>query len=177
MSRIGKLPINLPSGVKAAVANGQVNIEGPKGKLSYKILPMVTVAVEGNQILVKGDAKVIQASANWGSTRAHLNNMVQGVSKGWTKSLEMNGVGYGATMKSGNIVLSVGFSHEVSIPVPKSVNCKAEKTKIDLDSIDLEALGALAAKIRKVHPPEPYLGKGIKYSDETVRRKAGKTGK
>jgi large subunit ribosomal protein L6 len=119
----------------------------------------------------------LQARADYGTARATINNMVLGVSTGWKKTLELNGVGYAAKLQGQKLVLSVGFSHDVTMDVPTSIKCIVAKNSIDMESADREALGTFAAKVRQVQPPEPYLGKGIKYSDEKVRRKAGKTGK
>ena len=182
MSRIGKQPVKIPSGVKASVTAGQVLIEGPGGKLSCSVAPGITVAQSEGQLLVtmidekdRRRAKALKAA--YGTARALLNNMVLGVTKGWKKSLEMNGVGFTASLKGQELVIAAGYSHDVTIMIPKEVKCNVTKTTIDLQSADRQLLGGLAARIRKVHKPEPYLGKGIKYSDEKIRRKAGKTGK
>jgi large subunit ribosomal protein L6 len=177
MSKIGKLPIEVPKGVNVILAGDSVKVEGPKGKLEYKILSTVKVVQEGNQIIVTRLANDLQSRAMYGSTRAHINNMVKGVTTGWKKELELNGVGFNAKLAGNKVTLSVGFSHDVVVEIPKSVNCVINKNRIELDSADKNALGLIASKIREVCPPEPYLGKGIKYSDEKVRRKAGKTGK
>jgi large subunit ribosomal protein L6 len=159
-----------------------IMVEGPKGKLSYKTSHDVAVAVVDGKLivsLVAGDSAppTPQARADFGTVRSHLNNMVKGVSTGWKKSLEMNGVGFVAKVNGPKLVVSVGFSHDCIFEIPQSVKCVVTKNVIDVESADKEALGTFAAKVRAVHPPEPYLGKGIKYSDEIVRRKAGKTGK
>lgn len=177
MSRIGKLPITIPQNVKVSSADGKVNVEGPLGKLSYEHTPDVKITVEDGRIIVGLVSKQPQAKANYGTTRAHLNNLVNGVTKGYKKSLEMVGVGFNAKIQGTKIVLSVGFSHEVVMEIPQGIKCVVNKTTIDLESCDRELLGTFASKIRKVQPPEPYLGKGIKFSNEAVRRKAGKTGK
>lgn len=177
MSRVGKLPVALPSGVKAAVAEQLVHIEGPKGKLSYDLAGRAKVLVDGSKLVVSPTSKDPQGRAHYGSTRAHLNNMVLGVTKGWKKSLEMTGVGFNAKLEGKVLVLSVGFSHEVRLDIPVEIKCNIAKTTIDLESPNRDSIGLFAARIRKVQPPEPYLGKGIRYSDEKVRRKAGKTGK
>jgi len=177
MSRIGKLPVAVPAGVKASVVNGVVNVEGPKGKLSFDIRPGVSVAVADGKVVVSIVGADAQSKANYGTVRATINNMVEGVSKGWKKVLELNGVGFTAKLQGNNIVLAVGFSHEVTLEIPAMVKAQVTKNQIELESPNREVLGTFAAKIRDVQPPEPYLGKGIKYSDEVVRRKAGKTGK
>lgn len=177
MSRIGKLPVALPQGVKGVVSGSLVSVEGPKGKLSFSVRPGVNVALENGIFIVSLTGSDAQAKADYGTTRATINNMVKGVSAGWKKVLELNGVGYTAKLQGKNLVLSVGFSHDVTMQVPDVIKCAVTKNQIELESSDREILGMFAAKVRDVQPPEPYLGKGIKYSDEKVRRKAGKTGK
>jgi large subunit ribosomal protein L6 len=177
MSRIGKLPVALPQGVKGAVAGGVVSVEGPKGKLSFTVTRGVSVDVVDGKIVVSLVGSDAQAKANYGTVRATINNMVKGVSAGWKRNLELNGVGFTAKLQGKEIVLSVGFSHDVTIPVPDGVKATVGKNTIELESSDRELVGTLAAKIRAVQPPEPYLGKGIKYAEEKIRRKAGKTGK
>ena len=177
MSRVGKQPVAVPSGVKTAIESGVVRVEGPKGKLEFTPGFGVGVKQEQGQIIVTKVSNGTQANANWGSARAIINNMVLGVSKGFKKSLELNGVGYNAKMQGQTLCLSVGFSHDVNIELPKEVKCTITKNTVELESADKQLVGNLAAKIRMTQPVEPYLGKGIKYTDETVRRKAGKTGK
>lgn len=177
MSRIGKLPVEVPQGVKATVDGATVSVEGPKGKLSYEVKSGVKVELADSQVVVKLEGSDAQARANYGTTRAIINNMVQGVSKGWQKVLELHGVGYTAKQQGNDIVLSVGFSHDVTMTIPEGVTCKVSKSSIELESTNREAVGTFAAKIRDVQPPEPYLGKGIRYAGEKVRRKAGKAGK
>jgi len=177
MSRIGKLPVVIPSGVKGMIANDIVSVEGPKGKLSFTIRSGVKVEVVDERFVVSIVGTDNQSRANYGTTRATINNMVLGVSKGWKKTLELNGVGYVAKVQGKDLVLSVGFSHDVPMPIPAAVKCTLNKNQIELESCDKELLGTFAARIRQVQPPEPYLGKGIKYTTETIRRKAGKTGK
>ena len=177
MSRIGKLPVALPQGVKGNLANGVVHVEGPKGKLSFNIRSGVNVEVVDGKFICTVVGSDAQSRANFGTVRATINNMVKGVSQGWKKALELNGVGFVAKLQGNNLVLSVGFSHDVTMEVPAGIKCAVTKNTIDLESCDKELVGTFAAKIRQVQPPEPYLGKGIKYADETIRRKAGKTGK
>jgi len=177
MSRIGKLPVAIPSGVKGAVAGGIVSVEGPKGKLAYTIRPGVGVEVVDGKFVVSMIGTDLQAKADYGTARATINNMVKGVSTGWKKTLELNGVGFNAKLQGQKLVLAVGFSHDVTMDVPSAIKCNVQKNSIEMESADREILGTFAAKVRDVQPPEPYLGKGIKYSDEKVRRKAGKTGK
>lgn len=177
MSRIGKLPVEVPKGAKIEVANGLVQIEGSKGKLSYRIPEGIEVKVDAGKVLVSKVLNDRQTSANYGSARAHIKNMLLGVSQGWKRGLELNGVGFTARLNGKKLVLNTGYSHEVVVEIPDGITCKADKTKIDLEGSDKDLVGVLAARIRKVCPPEPYLGKGIKYDEERVRRKAGKTGK
>ena len=177
MSRIGKLPVALPSGVKGAIAGGIVSVEGPKGKLSYTIRPGIVVELSDGKFVVSMTGSDLQARADYGTARATINNMVKGVSTGWKKTLELNGVGFVAKLQGQKLVLSVGFSHDVTMEIPSAIKCTVQKSSIDMESADREILGTFAAKVRDVQPPEPYLGKGIKYSDEKIRRKAGKTGK
>jgi large subunit ribosomal protein L6 len=177
MSRVGKQPVTIPSGVKTALKDRSVRIEGPKGTLEHTYPSTVEVVSEKDQLIVKVKSDSRQARADYGTVRAHINNMVLGVTKGWKKALELNGVGFNAKLAGQTLTLAVGYSHDVKIEIPKAIKCTVGKTNIDLESADKELLGTLAANIRKTCPPEPYLGKGIKYSDETIRRKAGKTGK
>jgi large subunit ribosomal protein L6 len=177
MSRIGKLPVAVPTGVKASVGNGIVNVEGPKGKLTFAIRSGVEVALVDGKFVFTMVGSDMQSKANYGTTRAVVNNMVNGVSKGWKRILELHGVGYTAKLAGSTLTLAVGFSHDVVFEIPNTITAVVSKNLIQLESADREAVGTLAAKIRQVQPPEPYLGKGIKYQEEKVRRKAGKTGK
>lgn len=177
MSRIGRLPISLPEGVTAEVKAGEVVIAGPKGALSRKIPARIEIGLKDNILTVSSKSKTKQGSATFGTTRAHLANMVLGVSQGWKKELELVGTGYRAEVAGNSLVLTVGFSHPVTIEAPEKVAFKVEKSIITIEGIDKEAVGETAAKIRAVRPPEPYKGKGIKYLDEVVRRKAGKAAK
>ncbi len=187
MSRVGKQPIVIPQGVKVSVQNNVVSIEGPKGKLSFAPAKSIKAVVEDGKIIVSPlvlekdsqgkEAISTSVKAVFGTARAVINNMVLGVTKGWKRSLEMNGVGYTAKVVGPTLVLAVGFSHDVIINIPKDVKCTVTKNLIEIESVDRETVGTLAARIRRVQPPEPYLGKGIKYVEETIRRKAGKTGK
>jgi large subunit ribosomal protein L6 len=187
MSRVGKAPIVVPKGVSVVVSEMQdgiisISAEGPNGKLSTSLAPHIACDLSelgGNKFLqlkcLKSEDK--QARANFGTARALTNNVVVGVSTGFKKVLEMNGVGFGAKFSSGVLVLSVGFSHEVALQVPEGVSCVTTKTTIEVSCADKQVVTNFAAKIKNVWPPEPYLGKGIKYQGEVIRRKAGKTGK
>lgn len=178
MSRIGKKTIKLPAGVTVDVANGVIRVKGQKGELTRVISPLVTVQVTdaGVQVDVQNKEDKKERSL-WGTFGSHITNMVQGVTEGFKKQLEINGVGYKATMQGKDLKLDVGYSHPVIFPIPANVTAQVEKNLITLESIDKELLGSVAAEVRSVRPPEPYKGKGIKYVDETIRRKAGKAAK
>jgi large subunit ribosomal protein L6 len=178
MSRIGKQPVVIPSGVDVNQASGKVTVKGPKGTLQLSLRDEVVVAVEGKEALVttsgKGSARA--ARAYHGMTRALLNNMVSGVSKGFEKKLEIIGVGWNAKAQGSTVVLNIGYCHPVNIPVPQGIAVETPKpTQITISGADRQVVGQLAADIRKVRPPEPYKGKGIRYEGEFVRRKAGKS--
>lgn len=175
MSRIGRRPVAVPSGVTVGVANGVVSVQGQKGSLTYKINPYVAVVVNGSDVVVSAASQARQARANFGTVRSQINNMVKGVSQGWKRTLEMSGIGFTANLQGPKLKLTCGFSHDVFIDIPKEVKCSVEKQTIHLESPNREVLGLVAAKIRKVRQPEPYLGKGIKYAEEKIRRKEGKT--
>lgn len=177
MSRIGKMPVALPNGVQAEIKGNLVTLKGQRGSLVVTLGSGVQVVQEGSTLVVKplGDDK--QSKANYGTARALLNTSVKGLTQGWKRNLDLNGVGFGAKLAGQTLTLSVGFSHEVVVTLPKDIKCTVTKNSIELESANRELLGTYASKIRKIQPPEPYLGKGIKYSDEKVRRKAGKTAK
>lgn len=175
MSRLGKLSVELPSGVKAVVNQGLLNVEGPKGKLSIPVPKHVQFVIEGNKVLANRDDDTSEARARHGLARSLLANMVKGVSQGFEKTLIIQGVGYRAAVKGTSLGLTLGLSHPVDFPLPQGVSAKLEgNTTIVLSSANKELLGDVAAKIRSLRPPEPYQGKGIRYSDEVIRRKAGK---
>ena len=176
MSRIGKKPIDIPSGVKIAVDGNVVTVEG-KGKLSFTLPQHVAVAVEGNQILVSQTDEEREASAMHGLTRSIINNMVVGVSEGFSKTLEINGVGYRAAKEGKNLVMNIGYSHQVIMPETDDIQIEVPNPNtIIVKGIDKQKVGQFAAEVRGKRPPEPYKGKGIKYDYEVVRRKEGKTG-
>ena len=177
MSRIGKLPIKVPDGVTITVDSDIVSVKGPKGELTVPHLSDVTAAVESNQIIItrKDDQKI--AKAQHGLQRALLNNAVVGVTKGYEKKLEVNGVGYRVSGGGQEVEMALGFSHPVKYKVKNNVQLKVDKMTITVSGIDKQAVGQAAAEIRKIKKPEPYKGKGIRYIDEAVRRKAGKAGK
>jgi len=176
MSRLGKKPVAVPNGVKAFVESGLVRVEGPKGKLSQVIPGGVSVKLEDNTFTFQRPDDSADSKARHGLVYALVNNMVKGVSEGFSKTLEIKGVGYRAQIKGSSIGLTLGFSHPVDFPLPAGVTAKVEaNTKLTIESADKSLLGNVCAKIRSLRPPEPYQGKGIKYSDEIIRRKAGKS--
>ena len=178
MSRIGKMPVDMPSGVDIKVDGSQVTVKGSKGELSRQFNDRVSFSVEDGVITVVREDDTRESRALHGLSRALLANMVHGVSEGFTKVLEIQGVGYRASLKGSDIELLVGFSHSVDVKAPKGITFEVpEPTRIVVSGIDKEQVGQVAADIRKVRPPEPYKGKGIRYAGEYVRRKAGKAGK
>lgn len=179
MSRVGKMPIAIPAGVTVDIAeNNLVTVKGPKGELSRVLPAEMTIKKEGEEVIVERPDDLKRNKALHGLTRALINNMVIGVSAGFEKILEINGVGYRAA-KQGNVLnLSLGFSHPVEYPEPEGIEIEVpDQNKIIIRGISKEKVGQTAAEIRGYRPPEPYKGKGIKYSDEYIRRKVGKTGK
>ncbi len=172
MSRIGKKPVAIPSGVKVAVDGLLVKVDGPKGKLEMTLPSGVTAAVDGANLNLKLQNECFKA--NFGTSRALVANMVHGVTSGYTETLEMNGVGYGASLNGNTLSIKVGFSHPVEFDIPAGVKCTVNKTIITLNGPNKQDVGGFAAKVRGVAPAEPYLGKGIKYEGERIRRKAGK---
>jgi large subunit ribosomal protein L6 len=178
MSRIGKLPIEVPKGVKINLVDSVLTVQGPNGKLSRVIMPCVTLNISETSLEVTRNDEATASRAAHGLTRTLINNMVTGVTKGFQTDLEINGVGYRAEVKGKELVLSLGFSHPVNFPIPEGIAIEVEKmTKLSVKGYDKEMVGQTAAKIRSFRGPEPYKGKGIKYANETILRKAGKTGK
>ena len=177
MSRIGNKPISLPKGVTVTLDSGSCTTKGPKGELQLTLRPEVEVSVEDAIVTVKrlGDDRDRAARAFHGMTRALIQNMVTGVSEGYEKKLEINGVGYTAKIEGSDVVLTLGFSHPVRKPIPSTVNVTCpSQTQIVIQGCDKQQVGEFAAEIRDLRPPEPYKGKGIKYHDEIIKRKAGK---
>lgn len=175
MSRIGRLPISLPDGVKVTLEDGAIRVEGPKGKLRTEIPPGIQVKMEGNQLRVGRETEERKAKALHGLTRKLIANMVEGVSRGFSRVLEINGVGYRAEVKGEVLHLTLGFSHPIVLALPPGVTAAVERQiVVTLQSADREILGKTAAMIRGLKPPEPYKGKGIKYREEVIQRKAGK---
>jgi large subunit ribosomal protein L6 len=178
MSRIGRKPIEIPSGVTVTKNNNTVTVKGPKGELTNTFNPEMQITVEENVINVARPSDVKEHRSLHGTTRSLLSNMVEGVSKGFEKSLELIGVGYRAQKQGKKLVLNVGYSHPVEIEPETGIEIDVPaNTKVIVKGIDKERVGAIAANIRGVRPPEPYKGKGIRYEGEFVRRKEGKTGK
>ena len=178
MSRVRKKPIEIPADVTVALNNNSVTVKGPKGELSRSFNPEITINVEENVVTISRPSDVKEHRALHGTTRAVLANMVEGVSKGFEKRLELIGVGYRAQKQGTKLVLNVGYSHPVEIEPETGLEIEVPaNTKITVRGTDKERVGALAANIRQVRPPEPYKGKGIRYEGEFVRRKEGKTGK
>ena len=178
MSRIGKQPVPVPSSVQVQIAGTSVTVKGPKGELRRELHPDMGFHMEDNQIIVTRPTDEPNHRALHGLTRALLANMVTGVETGFSKTLEMQGVGYRAQQMGQNIQVSVGFSHPVDITAPAGITLEIEgNTRIHIRGVDKELVGQTAAEIRKIRPPEPYKGKGIRYEGEHVRRKAGKAGK
>lgn len=177
MSRIGKMPIPVPSSVTVDVADGAVRVKGPKGELSRPVPPQISVVREDGALrLERQNDEPVQRSLH-GLTRSLIANMVTGVTSGFTRRLEVNGVGYRAAVSAGNLVLQVGYSHPVLYPAPAGISFAIQPPNaIIISGADKELVGEVAAQIRRVRPPEPYKGKGIKYAEEVIRRKAGKAG-
>ncbi|MDP2671818.1 MAG: 50S ribosomal protein L6 [bacterium] len=177
MSKIGKQPVVIPSAVQISLDRGGVSVVGPKGELWQKVPSEVKVEVETGAAKVSVGSEEKRVKALHGLIRSLIANMVQGVSEGFSKTLELSGVGFRATLQGEKLVLSVGYSHQVEIDPPEGIVFLVKENKITVSGIDKQLVGEVAAKIRKVRPAEPYKGKGIKYEGEQIRRKAGKAGK
>ena len=176
MSRVGRKPVALPKGVTIKVNDGQVVVKGPKGELKRAVPTGVTIAVQGQSATFAREGDEPSLRAKHGLIRALVNNMVIGVTQGFTRELEINGVGYKCEVKGTHVNLALGYSHPIDYPLPAGVSCKVEKNKITLTGIDKESVGLAAAKLRSFRVPDPYKQKGIKYAEETIRKKVGKTG-
>lgn len=177
MSRVGKLPVTIPSGVTITVDASEITVAGSKGTLKQFTMPGVTVKQEENQLIVTRENDEPKNRAKHGLMRALLNNMVQGVSQGFSKKLEINGVGYRVNMQGADLKFNLGFSHDVIFKLPQGVTATTEQNTITVSGIDKQQVGQVAAEIRALKKPEPYKGKGIKYADERIIRKSGKSGK
>jgi large subunit ribosomal protein L6 len=182
MSRIGKKPVEIPAKVNIAIDGQKVTAKGPKGELSLDVHPDIRVAQEEGSLMVQRQSDERNHRALHGLTRALVQNMVTGVSTGFQRMLIVEGVGYTGEVKGKNLVMKLGYSHEIVVEPPANVSFEVERisptqTNIRVNGIDKQVVGQVAAEIRELRPPEPYLGKGVRYSDEIIRRKAGKTGK
>lgn len=179
MSRIGRLPVTIPAGVQVDVQGSNVHVKGPKGELKRTFSSLIDIALENNQVILKRNSDKPEERALHGTTRAVIANMIQGVSAGFSTVLEVEGVGYRAEMDGKTLVLNVGYSHPVRVEPPAGITFEVDqKTRqIRVMGYDREVVGQTAAEIRRVRPPEPYHGKGIRYAGEKIRRKAGKAGK
>jgi large subunit ribosomal protein L6 len=176
MSRIGKQPIAVPPKVKVEVAGQQVSVEGPKGKLNWQLPRRTSLKVQEGRIIVSREGDDAQAKALHGLSRALVNNMVRGVTEGFVKKLEIQGVGFKAAVQGRNVTMSLGYSHPIVFPIPEQVKVTVEEnTKITVEGPDRQVVGQVAAELRSFYPPEPYKGKGVRYTDERVIRKEGKT--
>lgn len=178
MSRVGQMPVALPSGVEVEIDGNDVVVKGSKGELTRSFSERITFELDDGVVTVNRPDDTRESRALHGLSRALLNNMVRGVSEGFTKELEIQGVGYRASLKDSHLELQVGFSHSVLVEAPTGITFEVpEPTKVKITGIDKELVGQVAADVRRVRPPEPYKGKGIRYAGEYVRRKAGKAGK
>ena len=177
MSRIGKLPIKIPSGVNVEINGNEVKVSGPKGNLSLQLLDGIEVKIDESNIIVSRENDDPILRARHGLIRSLLNNLVIGVSEGFFKKLEVNGVGFKVNSTPTNLKLNVGFSHDVDYKIPEGITISVEQNVITISGIDKQKVGQVAAEIRAIKKPEPYKGKGIKYIDERIIRKSGKSGK
>ncbi len=178
MSRIGRKPINIPAGVTATIDNGVITVKGPKGTLDFKFNPSMTVEIKGDVIEVTRPNDAKENRSLHGLTRTLINNMVVGVTEGYKKVLEVNGVGYRVQKQGNKCVMNLGYSHQVIVEDTEDIKIEVpDPNKIIIVGIDKQKVGQFAAEVREKRPPEPYKGKGIKYADEHIRRKEGKAGK
>ena len=177
MSRIGKLPVTIPAGVTVTLQGNTVHVKGPKGELSRTINPELTIAIDGSTLTVTRPSDEAKHKSLHGLSRTLIANMVEGVSKGYAKQLEITGVGFKAEAKPFGLQLALGFSHQIQYKAPAGIKLSApQPTQVVIEGVDKEKVGQVAAEIRLLRPPEPYKGKGIKYAGEIIRRKAGKAG-
>ncbi len=174
MSRLGKKPIIIPSGVTVTIVDGDVSVNGPKGKLSRSFDTVITIAQDGESITLTPQKENVHTRSLWGTYASHLQNMVEGVTKGYQKKLTIEGVGYKWDLKGNDLVLSLGFSHPVIVPIPEDLTVTVEKGSLTVAGCNKEMVGQFAAQIKSLKPVEPYKGKGIHYEDEHIRRKQGK---
>ena len=177
MSRVGKMPVTIPAGVKVTIANGSFTVEGPKGKLSQNYhSDAVDIKIEGSEAIVTRKNDELQTRAYHGLYRSLLNNMIRGVSTGFSKTLVINGVGYKAELQDKLLVMSLGYSNDFAVLIPEGLEVKVDQLKITISGASKEAVGEFASQVRKLRCPEPYKGKGIRYEDEVIIRKVGKSG-
>jgi len=176
MSRIGKVPVTVPEKVNVKINGQHVSVKGPKGELEYTFTDFVKIEQKGNEVIVTPSNSSNESRSLWGTTRTLINNMVHGVHEGFTRTLEYTGVGYKAIAKGDTLVLNLGYSHPIDYKLPKEITAKVTGNKILISGCSKELVGFVAAKVRSFRPPEPYKGKGVKYLEETIIRKAGKTG-
>lgn len=175
MSRVGKYPVVVPGGVTVDLAGQQLSVKGKLGSSQLRIVDEIETSIEGDKVWVKPRTETKRARMMWGTTRALINNMVKGVSEGFTINLEINGVGYRAAVQGNNLQLQLGYSHDITYPIPSDVTIKCEKpTAIAITGKDRQRVGQIASEIRSFRGPEPYKGKGVKYATETILRKEGK---
>ena len=174
MSRIGRMPVALPKGVSLQQKAGQFAVKGPKGELTKAMPSGVSIKVETDKAVVSREDDSRQNRSKHGLIRAHLANMVKGVTEGWQRELEINGVGYRAEVTGDSITFALGYSHPIVFKLPKSVTAKVEKNRLILNSSDKDTLGQISAKLRALRAPEPYKGKGVKYAEEVIKKKVGK---
>jgi large subunit ribosomal protein L6 len=176
MSRIGKIPVPVPPKVKVELQGRKVFVEGPKGKLDFELPKRMSIKLDGGNMLISRDGDDAQARALHGLSRALVNNMVKGVSDGFVKKLEIQGVGFKAAVQGKVVNLVLGYSHPINYPIPDQISVKVEEnTKLTIEGPSKQLVGQVAAEIRSFYPPEPYKGKGVRYANEKVRRKEGKT--
>lgn len=177
MSRIGRLPIQIPNGVTVEKNGNIVKATGSKGELTYEIKDNIDVKVEDSKVFVTKNSEDLITAGLYGLTRTLIANMIQGVSEGFKKQLEINGIGYRAAVSGNKLTLSLGYSHPIDYIAPEGISISVEKNIVTVSGIDKQKVGQVAAEIRSFRKPEPYKGKGVKYVEEVIRRKAGKTGK
>jgi large subunit ribosomal protein L6 len=179
VSRVGRLPVVVPSGVEVKIEGSHVKIKGPKGEMEFTFSPQIEITLNEGEVTINRPSDTRDMRSLHGTTRALIQNMVTGVTDGFQKELQLVGIGYRANMQGKNLVLNVGYSHSVEIEPPEGITFEVgdRNQQIFVSGIDKQAVGQIAADIRKVRPPEPYKGKGIRYKDEYIRRKAGKAGK
>ncbi|WP_298223139.1 50S ribosomal protein L6 [Acidocella sp.] len=175
MSRVGKYPVEVPAGVTVAISGNIVTAKGKLGEQSLALTELVDVTLDGNKVSVSPKTKETRARMMWGTTRANIANMVKGVSQGYSKTLEITGTGYRAAVQGKNLVVNLGFSHDVTYPIPEGIKVTCERpTSIKVEGVDKRQVGQVCAELRAWRPPEPYKGKGVKFEGEAIRRKEGK---